>query len=173
MLFSSLIFLCLFLPLFLAIYFLTGKGQRNQVLLFGSLIFYTWGEGRLVALLLLSLIFNYVLAARVGKLVCDRTEKSTGRAKKLVAFSVIANLIPLVYYKYADFMVGDLADPIFGPGWLEVALPLGISFYTFQAMSYVIDVYRRDASPVRSFTHFACYVTCFPQLIAGPIVRYK
>lgn len=173
MLFSSLIFLCLFLPLFLAVYFLTGKGQRNQVLLFGSLFFYTWGEGRLVALLLLSLVFNYVLAARVGKLVCDRTEKSTGRAKKLVAFSVVANLIPLIYYKYADFMVGDLADPIFGAGWLEVALPLGISFYTFQAMSYVIDVYRRDASPARSFTHFACYVTCFPQLIAGPIVRYK
>ncbi|HBN78863.1 MAG TPA: hypothetical protein DD473_24240 [Planctomycetaceae bacterium] len=173
MLFSSLVFLCLFLPLVLAVYYLTGKDQRNQFLLIASLAFYAWGEGRLVVLLLLSLIFNYVLAARIGKLICDRTQKSASRAKILVAFAVVANLIPLAYYKYSGFLLGDSLDPILGAGWFDVALPLGISFYTFQAMSYVIDVYRRDASPAKSFTHFACYVSCFPQLVAGPIVRYK
>ena len=173
MLFSSLIFLCLFLPLVLAIYYLIGKDLRNQFLFVASLVFYAWGEGRLVILLLLSLIFNYVLAARIGKLICDRTQESASRARILLAFAVVANLIPLAYYKYSRFLLGDLVDPIIGAGWFDVALPLGISFYTFQAMSYVIDVYRRDASPAKSFTHFACYVTCFPQLVAGPIVRYK
>ncbi len=175
MVFSSVLFVFLFLPLALLGYFSTAQKYRNTFLLAASLFFYAWGEKFLVLILVGSLMINYYLSLSIADAMRKNRQATS---KLLVMTAVIANLIPLFYFKYSNFFIGELGNLLgdsfeLGKHWQEVVLPIGISFYTFQAMSYVIDVYRQDTPPAESLVDFACYVTCFPQLIAGPIVRYK
>lgn len=170
MVFSSLLFLFRFLPVMLLLYFAVPKRFRNGVLFIGSLLFYGWGEPVYISLLLFSTAVDYVH----GRLVWNCLEEGKERAAKLcVASSVVINLSLLGVFKYADFLLGA-AGRVMGrafslPG---LALPIGISFYTFQTMSYTIDIYRREAKPQKNIVDFGAYVSMFPQLIAGPIVRY-
>ena len=171
MLFSSPVFLFGFLPVLLAMYFLCPKPARNVLLLLASLWFYAWGEPALVVLMLISTGMNYAFGYWVGN---ARDQKS---AKVLVAVAVAINLSFLVYFKYAGFLIESLNALLdfIGTPTLDrpdVTLPIGISFYTFQAMSYVIDVYRGQAQAEKNPINVALYIALFPQLIAGPIVRY-
>jgi alginate O-acetyltransferase complex protein AlgI len=172
MVFSSPIFLFLFLPTLLASNFAVRAEFRNAVLLLASLFFYIWGEGVYVAVLLVSIGLNYLF----GLLL----ERSRGghASRAILATSVAANLALIAAFKYANFFADNanlaLAALHLRPIVLApVHLPLGISFFTFQALSYVIDVYRRDVAAQRNLLDFALYKTLFPQLIAGPIVRYR
>lgn len=174
MVFSSPEFIFFFLPAVLAAYFVVPRRWRNFVLLIASLGFYTAGGGVLVVLLLISTVTDYF----AGRLV--RRGLQSGRdhlAKGGVVISVLVNLALLGYFKYANFIVDQLnaLGASFGLGqiaWTTVLLPIGISFYTFQSMSYTIDVYRQRVEPLRNMWDFALYVALFPQLIAGPIVRF-
>ena len=169
MLFSSLPFLYAFLPCVLALYFLAPARWRNAVLLLASLFFYAWGEPRFIVFMLVSIVQGYVFGRLVEKYRSDRT-----RARLLLTLSVVLSLGLLGYCKYADFFLSGfnaltgLHLPL-----LHVALPIGISFYTFQILSYVVDVYRGEVKVQRSFIDLAAYIAMFPQLIAGPIVRYS
>ena len=171
MLFSSPVFLFLFLPLLLALYWVAPQALRNAVLVLASLWFYAWGEPALVVVMLVSVAINYALALWI-----ERLAGGSG-AGAVLALAVCANLSLLIYFKYAVFLIDNLngllaltsAGPITPP---EVVMPIGISFYTFQAMSYVVDVYRRQVSAERNPLNVALYISLFPQLIAGPIVRY-
>lgn len=167
MVFSSLVFLYLFLPLILIVYFISPKVLRNTVLLGASLFFYAWGEPKLVILMLISILINYIMGIVIG-----RTTKA--RKKVWLAATLIANLAILGYYKYAGFAVG-IIENVFDVSieWETIPLPIGISFYTFQAMSYIIDVYRKDTTAQKSFINLALYISLFPPLVAGPIVRYQ
>jgi alginate O-acetyltransferase complex protein AlgI len=172
--FSSLNFLFVFLPGVLAAYYVAPRRWRNGVLVIASLAFYTYGGGVLVVLVLISAAVDYV----AGRLVARaRALDSTAGMKAGVTFSVVANLGLLGYFKYANFLVEQLnalgSQLGFGSiAWTSVVLPIGISFYTFQSMSYTIDVARGRVSPVRSPLDFLLYISLFPQLIAGPIVRF-
>ena len=166
MVFSSLIFLFLFLPLCLLAYFLMPNlKSKNIVLVLFSLVFYAWGEPVYVLLMLASATFNYGMGIAMEK---------SGNRKLLIAVAVAVNLLALAVFKYAGLLVGTfndltgLAVPV-----PKIALPIGISFYTFQAMTYVIDVYRGQVGVQRSWMRFLLYISMFPQLIAGPIVRYS
>lgn len=171
MVFSSLLFLFRFLPFTLAAYYILPKKCRNLVLFVSSLFFYAWGEPVYVVLILFSTVTDY-LAGRAVAYYGGNGRSS--RAKAAVAASVIINLSLLGFFKYADFLVGSLnlltGMELNKPG---LPLPIGISFYTFQTMSYTIDVYRGDAKAQKNFVAFGAYVSLFPQLIAGPIIRYK
>ncbi len=167
MVFSSLEFLFLFLPLVALLYFLCPGKARNGLLLFASLLFYAWGEPVYVLVMLGSIAMNYVF----GRLV----DKCGGQRKKLaLGFGVAGNLLMLGVFKYTNFVAENLRSltglelPL-----KEIALPIGISFFTFQAMSYVIDVYRGKAAVQKNVFSFGLYIALFPQLIAGPIVRYS
>ena len=170
MVFSSLEFLFLYLPIALGIYFLCPKKWRNIWLLAISLVFYGWGEPVYVFLMIFTIIVDYVCGYLVDKFKDDRR-----KAKAALIISVVINLAILGFFKYYDFIVGSILNLIPGVNipLLGLGLPIGISFYTFQALSYVIDVYRQDAEVQKKITSFGAYVTLFPQLIAGPIVRYK
>ncbi|MDM5178189.1 MBOAT family protein [Massilia sp. DJPM01] len=164
MVFSSAVFLFYFLPGFLLLYYLLP--WKNTTLLIGSLLFYAWGEPRFVPLLLLSAFLNY----SVGYLIA----RAGPRRKALLVTGVVLNLAMLGYYKYLGFFAGILNGLGLREGALPaIVLPLGISFFTFQGISYLIDVYRRDITAQSSFLRFAMYKAMFPQLIAGPIVRYS
>lgn len=154
MVFSSLIFLFRFLPLFLAAYFLAPKRMRNLVLFFGSLIFYAWGEPVYILLMLFSTVSDYIHGILIER---QRENARPKRAKGLLVSSLAVNLLMLGYFKYSG----------------QVSLPIGISFYTFQTMSYTIDVYRGQARAQKNFIAFGAFVAMFPQLIAGPVVQYK
>ena len=169
MLFSSLEFLFLYMLVCLPLYFIAPFKWRCGVLLGVSLIFYGWGEPRYVFLMLFTISVDYVAGLLVGKY---RGEK---KGKIALVCAIALNLGILAFFKYYDFFVINLSKiPIFsGLTPLGITMPIGISFYTFQALSYVIDVYRSDAEPQKSPVKFGTYVTLFPQLIAGPIVRYK
>ena len=167
MIFSSIPFLYYFLPAVLLAYFLTpGKGKNGVLLLF-SLIFYGWGEPRLIFVMLLSVALGYFFG-----LTLEKTGEEKPR-KLLLALSVLSSLGFLVYYKYTDFFLENI-NALFGTHLplLNLALPIGISFYTFQILSYTVDVYRGQVPAQKNPIDLACYVTFFPQLIAGPIVRY-
>ena len=169
MVFSSLLFLYYFLPLVLSLYYLAPHKLRNLVLFAGSLFFYAWGEPVYIVLMIFSSLSDFGHG-----LLIDKYRNREQIAKWLVASAVAINLGLLGFFKYADFLILNLnavLDTNFTP--LHLPLPIGISFYTFQTMSYSIDVYRGDAPVQRSFLNFATYVTLFPQLIAGPIVRYN
>lgn len=171
MVFSSLVFLYLFLPAVLLTYFVCPKRHRMLVLLVMSLLFYGYGEPRYLVVMFASIALNFLFGAAVGR--CRDTDRA--RARRLVAFCVACNLLLLCFFKYTDFLLENLAriPGLSGIAPLGVALPIGISFYTFQSMSYPIDVYRHDADVQHSPVKFGAYVSLFPQLIAGPIVRYK
>ncbi len=169
MVFSSPIFLFLFLPIVLTVYLLLpGIRSKNVWLLFTSLIFYAWGEISFVALLLASAVMNYALGLWIGR------SEMPGRRKLAVAVSVAVNIGILSVFKYTDFAVHSL-NPIFHLGIPapKISLPLGISFFTFHALSYAIDIYRRKWTPATDPKDTALYIFFFPQLIAGPILRWN
>ena len=171
MVFSSLLFLFYFLPAVLVVYFLVPRRFKNVVLLVFSLAFYGWGEPVYVLLMVFSILMDYSL----GRWMHTRLEKGNVRAaRRILVLSVVCNLALLAFFKYADFLIGNL-NGLFGLGIpkLDLPLPIGISFYTFQAMSYLIDLYRGDVPVQKSLVAFGTYVSLFPQLIAGPIVRYS
>lgn len=171
MVFSSLLFLFRFLPLMLLAYFAVPKRLRNGVLFIGSLIFYGWGEPVYVSLLLFSTVVDFTHGKAIGRFLEQGKKKA---AKGMVASSVIINLGLLGFFKYADFLLGTV-NGVLGAEvpLLNLALPIGISFYTFQTMSYTIDVYRGKTEVQDNIIHFGAYVSMFPQLIAGPVVRYS
>ena len=168
MLFSSIPFLYYFLPLVLAVYFLVPRGLKNAVLFASSLLFYAWGEPRFCLFMLLSILQGYVF----GRLI-EKNAENRKWSKIFLTASVLLSLGLLGYCKYADFFISSL-NAVTGLSLklLRVALPIGISFYTFQILSYVVDVYRGDVPAQRSFLKLGTYIAMFPQLIAGPIVRY-
>ena len=170
MVFSSLTFLFAYLPAVLAVYFIVPARWRNLVLLLVSLFFYGWGEPVYVLMMIASILANWYFGARVGMY----RDKNKEEAKRWLMICIIFNLALLGFFKYFDFFAENLnALGLSFIRPLKLGLPIGISFYTFQAMSYPIDVYRHDTDPQRSAVAFGAYVTMFPQLIAGPIVRYK
>ena len=157
MIFSSVSFLFYFFPIVLMLYFLSPRKYRNLILFISSLFFYFVGEKQYTLILLFSCVFNYFYAKRI-------------KDKKTLWFGVIVNLSLLIYYKYTNFIVNDVLG---FNNLVNIVLPIGISFFTFQAISYLIDVYRGDVEASKSFINFGTYLTFFPQLIAGPIVRYE
>ena len=171
MIFSSVFFLFVFLPVTLILYFIVPWKFKNLLLLLVSLIFYAWGEPIYVFLMLFSIIFNYFGGLQIDSL------KQSGDTKKLkfsFLFTLIVNLAILGFFKYYGFVLDSLNSILpFDIPYKELALPIGISFYTFQTLSYIIDVYRGTAEVQKNFISFGTYVTMFPQLIAGPIVRYQ
>ena len=170
MLFSSLIFIFLFLPLVLSVYFVSPKFIKNYVLLFFSLIFYAWGEPKFVLAMLLSIILNYFFA-----LLISNSKGRKDLRKSFLILSVIFNLGLMFIFKYLNFTISNI-NTLFGMeifAQTHILLPIGISFFTFQAMSYVIDVYKGNVIVQRNPFYVAMYISLFPQLIAGPIVRYS
>ena len=168
MLFSSIPFLYYFLPLVLAVYFLTPRAGKNAVLFLSSLLFYAWGEPRFCIFMLLSIAQGYVF----GRLI-EKHAQNKKRSKLFLTASVALSLALLAYCKYADFFLSSV-NAVTGLSFklLHVTLPIGISFYTFQILSYVVDVYRGEVPAQKSFLKLGTYIAMFPQLIAGPIVRY-
>ena len=168
MLFSSIPFLYYFLPLVLAVYFLTPRAGKNAVLFLSSLLFYAWGEPRFCIFMLLSILQGYVF----GRLI-EKHAQNKKRSKLFLTASVALSLALLAYCKYADFFLSSV-NAVTGLSFklLHVTLPIGISFYTFQILSYVVDVYRGSVPAQKSFLKLGTYIAMFPQLIAGPIVRY-
>lgn len=172
MVFSSLIFLFAYLAITLVLYYAVPFKARNAVLFVVSLIFYGWGEPKYIVVMLFSILVAYIFGFFVGKY----RESAPKKARAYLIVSILLNLSALLFFKYANFFIENLAL-LPGLGGLKpiegLKLPVGISFYTFQIMSYTIDVYRGDARVQRRIVPFGAYVTLFPQLIAGPIVRYS
>lgn len=169
MLFSSIIFLFYFLPITLLAYFIVPGRFKNLILFIASVFFYSWGEPVYVFLMLFSALFNYFMAIDIGK---EKVHGQTG--KKTLVFTVVVNLFVLCFFKYYGFLM-DTVNGILGTqiSYTALALPIGISFYTFQALSYIFDVYRGNVKVQVNPLKFALYLALFPQLIAGPIVKYK
>ena len=167
MIFSSIPFLYYFLPVVLLAYGLTPREGKNAVLLLFSLVFYGWGEPKYLAVMLVCTALGYGFGLALGR------AGRPGVRKALLAASVLSSLSFLVYFKYADFFLSNF-NALTGASLplLQLTLPVGISFYTFQILSYTVDVYRGEAQVQKNPIDLACYVTMFPQLIAGPIVRY-
>ena len=173
MVFSSTIFLFFFLPLTLLAYFVVGPRGRNLILLAASLLFYAWGETVYLLVMLFSIAANYLFG-----LLIDRARERGSRGGTAFALAVATNLGLLGFFKYANFFVDNLNQvlPVLGLAPMDIGrvhLPIGISFFTFQALSYIIDLYRNETTVQRSLLNFALYKALFPQLIAGPIVRYR
>ena len=168
MLFSSISFLYYFLPLALIFYFIVPKKYKNLVLLFFSIIFYFYGEGILTLVLISSCIFNFIIAKFIDK------NKSKSKRKTYLIIGLIVNIGLLIYYKYTNFFIENINNLLnVNISYLNVIMPLGISFYTFQTISYLVDVYRKDTKSSKSLLNLSTYITLFPQLVAGPIVRYQ
>ena len=172
MVFSSIIFLFFFLPVTLLLHLVAGRKMRNSVLLAVSLLFYAWGEGLYVLLMLCSILLNYIFG-----ILISRTGTQKGK-KILLALGVTLNLLPLFYFKYSGFVIENFLH-VFAVLGIESSLearqlhlPIGISFFTFQALSYIVDVYRGMVKPQKNVLNIGLYIALFPQLIAGPIVRY-
>ena len=167
MLFSSIPFLYYFLPAVLLVYFVVPRTAKNAVLLVSSLLFYGWGEPKYVLLMLVTIVSFYICGLGIGN------AKSTAKKKAWLTVSVIIGIALLTVFKYADFFIQSFATVTgLSLPLLKLALPIGISFYTFQCMSYAVDVYRGNVPAQKNLITFGAYVALFPQLIAGPIVRY-
>lgn len=165
MLFSSLTFLFVFLPVVLFFYWIVRPQLRNAVLLLSSIFFYAWGEPRYVLVMLATILINYFGALAVDKY----------RTKKIYAVSVtiVCDLLFLFYFKYFDFFISNINEAFHSNfGLLNILMPIGISFYTFQSISYVVDVYRDEVPVQKNLFKLALYISLFPQLVAGPIVKY-
>jgi alginate O-acetyltransferase complex protein AlgI len=172
MVFSSSIFLFYFLPVFLVVYFLVDRKYKNGVALLASLLFYGFGSPKFLLVLLLSIVIDYFIVRQISKY------DDAKRRKLFLIFSIILNIGLLAYFKYANFFIDNFNAllSVFGSSpvrWTKVVLPIGISFFTFQKMSYSIDVYRKTSAPLKSIADYALFIMLFPQLIAGPIVRYN
>lgn len=168
MLFSSITFLFLFLPIMLAVYYIAPPQWKNLLLLAGSLIFYAWGEPVYIILMILSILLNYFCGMDI-----ENKSENEAKAKRSLVFAITVNIVLLVFFKYFGFLV-ESTNTLFGISipYRELALPIGISFYTFQEISYIIDVYRGKVKAQQSLVKYALYVSMFPQLVAGPIVCY-
>lgn len=171
MLFSSLTFLFFFLPLCCVLYFISKKTVKNKILLIFSLLFYAWGEPKYIVLMLLTVLISYL----GGLLINYFDNKKHLKLKKLTfVISIILILGSLVYFKYTDFIIENINNILkLNISAKNIVLPIGISFYTFQVLSYVIDLYRKKIKVQKSFFDLALYISFFPQLIAGPIVTYE
>ena len=172
MVFSSTVFLCIFLPIALIIYYAFPKQYRNWVVLVVSLLFYSWGAPQFVMVLAISSLSDYILGKHLVPLALDQKTR-----KKILVSAIAINLVVLCYFKYMNFFVDQVFRVMELLGlqhgtWAGIVLPIGISFFTFQKISYLVDVYRGAARPAESFQNYLLYVSLFPQLIAGPIVRY-
>jgi len=173
MIFSSTVFLFLFLPTFLVAYYLTPERHRSWPILIGSYCFYAWWRLDFLALFAVVTLFNYSIGKEIHKKLDSRTA-----AKRWLQLGLFGNLSTLAYFKYANFGAATVNTALLELGtdpWLvtHVILPIGISFYIFQAISYLVDVYRGDTPPTRNLIQFAAFIALFPQLIAGPVLRYK
>jgi len=170
MVFSSAIFLFLFLPIILLGNFLLGSKYRNSFLFIGSLFFYFWGEKTLTIIMLCSIAINYLSGLGISHQ--HRRNKS---AKRILIIAIIANLSFLFYYKYFEFLLENISYLGFRSAFesSEIILPIGISFFTFQGISYLIDLYREEVTSQKNIIHLGLYISFFPQLIAGPIIRYQ
>ncbi|SHK07956.1 alginate O-acetyltransferase complex protein AlgI [Hathewaya proteolytica DSM 3090] len=180
MVFTSPIFMFTFLPVVLIMYFLLDRRFKNSLLLVASLLFYAWGEPKHIVVMLLSIGINYYFGMRIHE--CNHLKKR----KSLLVWAIVLNLLMLVFFKYFNFIIYNLGNMLNFAGinggivWKfcsaieksPIHLPIGISFFTFQGLSYVVDVYRDDAKVQKSIYNLALYISLFPQLIAGPIVRY-
>ena len=166
MLFSSIVFLSVFLPILLTVYYISDK-RRNIVLLLFSLLFYGWGEPLLLSVMLLSIIWNYLTAILIEKI------NSNWKRITVLSIGILVNLLSLGYFKYMDFFILNI-NHFFKTNisLFHIVMPIGISFYTFQAISYLVDVYRKDVAAEKNIINIGLYITFFPQLIAGPIVKF-
>ena len=164
MLFSSLEFIFLFLPITLTIYYIMPKRGKNAVLFVSGIVFYAFGEIRLLPIFLLTIAVDFAFG-----LLIEKNVQCKVLARSLLIFAVIFNIALLGYFKYFDF----IRESLLGISPFGIMLPVGISFYTFQALSYVIDVYRREVKATKNIVNFGAYIALFPQLIAGPIVKYS
>ena len=170
MVFSSTVFLLVFLPIVLALYYICPSRYRNLLLLIASLIFYGWGEPKYIVVMVFSILINYISGILIDRF---RRNDKHRLIKPMLIVAIIGNVGILGFFKYTDFLIENINSiAMTSMDMLELALPIGISFYTFQAMSYVIDVYRGKVEVQKSIIKFGTYITLFPQLIAGPIVRY-
>jgi len=172
--FSSVTFLFFFLPAVLGAYYLVPRRARNAVLVLASLAFYTWGAGWIVVVLIASIALNSVFGLSVERAMDSGRER---RARAVLALAVVMNVALLAWFKYANFTVETLNGVMGAVGadalpWADILLPIGISFYTFHSLSYLVDIYRGTARHLVHPVDFALYITFFPQLIAGPIVRF-
>ncbi len=172
MVFSNAFFLMYFLPAFLGIYFITPKAAKNYIILLFSIIFYSWGAPKFVFVILGSTILDFYLVKLMHSI------KDKRRKKQLLVTIIVKSLGLLAYAKYANFFIDNVNDVLTYSGadvisWDKVALPIGISFYTFQSITYIVDVYRGTDQPLTKVTDYLLYILSFPQMIAGPIVRYK
>ena len=171
MVFSTIIFLLRFLPITLALYYLAPPKLKNTVLFLCSLVFYCWGEVRFFPVMLALILINYLCGLGLERFGQNKTARLI-----LLLIALAGSLGMLFYFKYANFVLSSI-NAIFGTGFAPIqgisVLPLGISFYTFQTLSYTIDVYRRDVETEHNIIDFGAYVVMFPQLIAGPIVKYR
>lgn len=165
MLFSSMTFIYVFLPIVCISYLLIKQELKNYLLLIASIIFYAWGEPRYLAIMILTILVNYL-----GAVLLD---KYRSKSKLILAVTIVADMVFLIYFKYFNFII-DNANALFAMDvkFIDVIMPIGISFYTFQAMSYLVDVYRKDCPVQKDIYKLALYITLFPQLVAGPIVKY-
>ena len=165
MLFSSMTFIYVFLPIVLLLYLVTKKELHNSVLLLASICFYAWGEPKYLSIMLLTILINYAGAIFV--------EKFAKYKKLILVLTIISNLVFLIYFKYFNFLISNV-NALFHSNieMLKIVMPIGISFYTFQALSYVIDVYRGECKAQKDIYKLSLFICLFPQLIAGPIVKY-
>ena len=173
MVFSSNVFLFLFLPIFLGLYYLSSNRYRNLLILIGSYVFYAWWRVDFLLLFVAVTLWNYIFGLRIY-----RAGVRSKAAQRWVLWGVVGNLATLGYFKYANFGMNNLTAALesfgFEPFLLtHVILPIGISFYIFQSLSYLVDVYRGDTEPTENLINFAAFIALFPQLIAGPVLRYK
>ncbi len=186
MLFSSMTFVFIFLPILCTVYLISKKEYHNSILLIASIIFYAWGEPKYLNIILLSILVNYI-----GAILINKANTANGKSEKrfdeaailpvkhsilskiILSAIIILNLSNLIYFKYFNFLIENFNTLFHGHiDFIKIALPLGISFYTFQALSYVIDVYRGNCKVQKNIYKFALFICLFPQLIAGPIVKY-
>ncbi len=168
MVFSSMTFLWIFLPILLGIYYISKEKYRNTILLIFSLIFYSWGEPRYIILMIFSIIINYILG-----IILDKS-KTTIKKRIILVIAIIFNLSLLGYFKYFNFFASNI-NKIFNITIIpikDIALPIGISFYTFQIISYIFDLYKNEIKVQKNILKLSLYISFFPQLIAGPIVKY-
>ena len=171
MVFSSILFMFVYLPIVLAVYYIVPRKWRNPWLFLVNLVFYGWGEPVYILLMLFSILVNYISGIFVEKYRSENKSK----AKTVLIINIVINLAMLMFFKYFDLFANTL-NKVPGLDFIQplgVALPIGISFYTFQTMSYPIDIYRGDSNVQKNFVSFGTFVALFPQLIAGPIIRYK
>jgi alginate O-acetyltransferase complex protein AlgI len=172
MVFSSIVFLLFFLPIFLAVYYLTPNKYQNYIVLVASIFFYAWGAPKFVFILLGSVVVTFYLVKWM------HLTKQKKKKNIILFLSIFINLGFLIYFKYANFFIENVNDILLQFGmqpynWVKIALPIGISFYTFQTITYAIDVYRKIHDPLNKLSDYTLYIIMFPQLIAGPIIRYN